>query len=842
MTRRVKLGRAPTRCGWYGVVPTMGLLLPISALAFVIGVMCCVDPSVGQHSSWLVSDSAHTVVVILLAACAPLVVALAVFAGGVASARLPCVCVAALAGLSVGQADERAWRSCCSVVGVPHADSRELIRLSGRVATAPLPSAPVDARLHPMTADRQSVRFACDLLATDEGDPYPWPDAVVQVRVGAPIVDVAIGDRVTITGWITPMRPATNPGGYDMARWARARWVVGAIFVDSQDAIVRGGRERAWLPHWRESLVRSLQSMLSGGSPDSAALAVAMTLGPTAPDMHDVAADCQITGLTHVLALSGFNVGLLIALAARCLGPLGARGWMRGLIMVGCACLFIASASAGIAAQRAGVAAIAGTLVASGLMRMGAWHAASLVAVCVVAFAPGCVVDIGFQLSAVVALVLAAFAHSAPVIADAWWRPHWPAPTLMRGVIAVVIVSAIACAASTPIVAHHFGSVTPMVIPGTIVAAPLSAVVVTSCTLALVVHMMCPPLAWLFAQTACAAGACFIWLVDLLASVPLGSWSADPISGWWCVVLLIAVVVWIATRSRRLSVLMVSLLFVSAFDSRTAMRVTMLDVANGSAWLVQRDSHAVLVDAGSMDRPGVGARTVVPALRALGVRTLDAIALSHGDLDHINAVPSVLDAMRVRWLLVTREFIESACPGTVGERILEQAWTQGTRISVVWEGDEYWFGDARWTALHPPANVAPRPRNEGSISWLVESSDATLLLTGDVEQQGASRLMAHAAHINMAQRPLLMELPHHGSFRPAVAALMDRLKPDWVGQSTGSARLRLDRWASLAPPAGRSVTARDGASRVGVMDGVVIVEDWKGRWQRAASTRAHETR
>ena len=68
----------------------------------------------------------------------------------------------------------------------------------------------------------------------------------------------------------------------------------------------------------------------------------------------------------------------------------------------------------------------------------------------------------------------------------------------------------------------------------------------------------------------------------------------------------------------------------------------MIDVGQGDAILVQLPTgHALLVDAGGAPGPfDIGGRVVTPALWALGVRRLDWLALTHGDLDHIGGAPS----------------------------------------------------------------------------------------------------------------------------------------------------------------------------------------------------------
>jgi hypothetical protein len=61
--------------------------------------------------------------------------------------------------------------------------------------------------------------------------------------------------------------------------------------------------------------------------------------------------------------------------------------------------------------------------------------------------------------------------------------------------------------------------------------------------------------------------------------------------------------------------------------------------------------------------------------------------------------------------------------------------------------------------------------------------------------------------------------------------LLERLRPAWIGQSTGPARITRDRWAFLDATTLRSVTARDGAVRVTIDGASMRVERWDHGWK-----------
>lgn len=839
--------------GVHRVSPSV--VLPAAAVALATGTMVALGT---DHHAWMIAPSLGAWGAALPACTVFLVIGAVVCVASVTLTRkilalvlAACVCL----GLLLGTHDARSWHHCMQSLGITHPDARNLVALTGTVVTAPAPSRLADPLMEPLAADRRAVRITLGSIRGVDG--APWPDrATINARIASAHTDLAIGDRVVVKGWISPMRPSSNPGGYDMSRWGRSRFVLGSLFIESNDLVTRVGHEPRPIESWKHHLVHALQSIVSGMAPDHAALCVAMTLGPTSPPMDDIAADCQVTGLTHVLALSGFNVGLLLALAGRMLALTPCRGTLRSILMVWCALLFMLSASAGISADRAAIAAMLASGMAGAGRSVRAWHAASIVVIMVVVGAPSALLDIGFQLSVVVAAALAAWASWAPQIAKAWtdrlmtagaptgsWRAG--ARSAIEGGLATFIVSTIACLASTPIVMHHFGSITPLVVPGSIVAAPLSAAIVTLCTVSLITNSMSTMVASWIAVPAGWCAAAFAALADALASITSAAWSVEPIHGLACIGALVCLIM--AMRRARvawgagqgLSSLQAPIWLAPpvlalvwwAWPAPFDLRVTMLDVGNGSAWIVEHGETVALVDGGSLDVPDVGSRLIVPALRTLGISTLSMISLSHADLDHLNGLPAVMERMDVTCLATTPCVIEGACPDTPSERVLSAAWNSGCMVLGIEAQDALEFARGSWSALHPHHGVAPFPRNESSLVWLVRTAGVALLLTGDIEDDGSLRVRTMIDRAVVSEDTMLMELPHHGSFRPGVASLIEHLKPAWIGQSTGPARLARDRWAWLGATTERSVTARDGAVRVTVTDGALMIERWDQGWR-----------
>jgi competence protein ComEC len=185
------------------------------------------------------------------------------------------------------------------------------------------------------------------------------------------------------------------------------------------------------------------------------------------------------------------------------------------------------------------------------------------------------------------------------------------------------------------------------------------------------------------------------------------------------------------------------------------------DIGHGLAVLVRTREHVLLYDAGpSWPGGDAAAWTVLPAMRALGVRRLDALVISHGHADHQGGVRSV----RGRF---------PGAPGWGGfgaEDDLHRPCRAG--LSWAWDG-------VRFSILHP-AEGFRGGLNDGSCVLLVEGPGGRVLLTGDIEARGERALLAARPRVPVD----LVVAPHHGSRTSSGPALVAATRPEWVVFST----------------------------------------------------------
>jgi competence protein ComEC len=243
-------------------------------------------------------------------------------------------------------------------------------------------------------------------------------------------------------------------------------------------------------------------------------------------------------------------------------------------------------------------------------------------------------------------------------------------------------------------------------------------------------------------------------------------------------------------------------------------------VGQGLAVVVRTQEHVLLYDAGPAFPTGrdAGELAVLPYLRSQGVRRLDALLVSHGDLDHRGGVNSVLAALPVARILagpsVELPRVRSRC-----ER--GQRWT--------WDGVQF-------EILHP-ARRRPASDNDSSCVLLVSSRAGSALLAGDVEEAAESALVAGGlAHVTA------VVVPHHGSRTSSTAPFVAASRPSLALVSAGY-RNRwglprpeiVDRWRAAG--ARLLTTADSGAIEIAFVAGHPPLareyrRDQRRHWQR----------
>jgi competence protein ComEC len=588
-----------------------------------------------------------------------------------------------------------------------------------------------------------------------------WYDDAHGGDTSRPRFGLRAGQRWSLPVRLRAPRGLRNPGGADGEKHAMVRRLAATGYVYAPEMARRLSTARG-LEAWREAMSARIAAQVR--TPTSR-FVQALALGDTrALDDHDWET-LRANGLTHLIAISGFHVGLVagfFALIARglwWLRPALARRWPAPI-----AAPLAAVVGAGVYAAVAGFALptlrtllMIAVVAAARIWRRPstASQALALAGIAVMLVDPLSVVGAGFWLS---------FLGVAWLL---WCLPHGNGNAVREFLPA----QGVATLGLLPPGVALFGQASLAGPFANLIAVPWWSLVVVPLAL---VGLLCEVLhpgaggwAWRLAA----------WCFD--ASWPLFQWLAGsglalwwlPEPRWFALPLALLAAFWLllprGTPGKFLALLLwLPLLWPDRdLPNPGEAELLVVDVGQGLSVLVRTNRHALLYDMGPALRDGfdAGDRAVVPALHALGVRRIDRAVISHGDNDHAGGFAAVRAEFPVGDVLA---------PEGAGLPFEATACASGQRWK--WDGVEFRF-------LHPP-RYFPYLANESSCVLRIQGRHGSALLTGDIGEVIERDLVRlHAADLKSD----IVLVAHHGSGGSSDPAFIAAARPRFALVSSG---------------------------------------------------------
>jgi competence protein ComEC len=639
------------------------------------------------------------------------------------------------------------------------------------------------------------------------------------------------GDRIAFEGSLEPVRDdGSEFAGYLRSIDARLTVRVREVTLLDPDggvlSAVEGIRRLA-----DEALARVVPEPMAG-------LASAILVGRRDRVGREVSDAFTTTGLSHVVAISGWNIALIGAVVGSLLAMLGLGRRQRTFAIVAALAGFTLLAGGGASVVRAAV--MGGVvLVARETGRPGSAAAALGVATWgLLVLDPAMATDIGFQLS--VAATAGLLAWSGRITE----RLQGARPGRVRGWLAASLgVSLAAQAATLPLVLYHFGRLSLVSPLANLVVAPIVApamLVASVCLVAgLLVGLGAPALlAAPFALLGWVVLGAMVGVAGIFAAMPFASVELPPLvasalAGCLALGVLAATrrsgvspsrgpdqpvpharsapappgrrgIVSLAWVAGLVTIVVGSAVLVRVAHRDARLVVTALDVGQGDSILVEGPRGGRLLLDGGPDPDRL--LTVLDRHVPPWDRRIDLVILTHPHEDHVAGLALLLERYRVAG--IAENGMLGSGPGDTAFR--ERLATMGITTSRLAAGDRLSFDGIRAEVRWPIAQDVPtrspsdgRRVNDTSVVLDLRFGQRRVLLTGDIEDDVDPRLLAMG--IASGDRPLdVLKVAHHGSGSATSDAWLDALRPRVALVSAGSG----NRYGHPAPRTMRRLDAR----------------------------------
>lgn len=277
------------------------------------------------------------------------------------------------------------------------------------------------------------------------------------------------------------------------------------------------------------------------------------------------------------------------------------------------------------------------------------------------------------------------------------------------------------------------------------------------------------------------------WLMELLARfldgilALAGTWASPVVAfnPWLLLLISVSVLALILPRGlfpRPLAyaalLLAAGLHFFIAPPQTAELTVTVLDVGQGTAVVVQVGTHTLVYDTGPRysENFDAGSGIVAPYLAAQGISHIDRLVVSHGDGDHAGGVQGLLEKITVDHVLVGEPLRQLAAPFT--SHLAQQDCHQTPAWR--WQSVEFSF--------LPVAPAARTNANNRSCILLISYAGQHILLPGDIDAGLENQLLQSG---KIPARIALLVAAHHGSRTSSGQWLVSHSRPEWVVYSAG---------------------------------------------------------
>jgi len=693
----------------------------------------------------------------------------------------------------------------------------------------------------------------CDEVLTNSAD-TPWQKVtgLAQVNVSPPYLQLQQGQRIQLDCWMSLRGTSNNPGEFDGTDYYRGNRNLITLGVEQPEAVTilsqrSGGNLFYRVQHYLQKRLNATltDGFLSAADSDVAALMSALLLGlryDISDQLNELFAK---SGTMHFLSLSGLHAGILIAFVWTIAGALRLSRHAQGIITICFVSIMMLVVPQQAPAIRAGILCIIFCIGYTAGYRTNFLNSLAAGAIFILLWKPVELFTAGFELSFVAVLGLGCFVN--PLLNskrydkfgdldDNQFQPKSLSPyqyikqqsiTYIKGLLAV---SLIAWLSGMPLAAYHFHRIALWGAPISAILLPPMTVILlvglVKIVLAMVMHMPALPLDWPIIWLSRA----IIFIVEKGANLPYSNINTGSPPLWLIVIYygLLIWAAWLLQHGKKLSRwLIVSMagwaaIFIWMLPFSPVPRGTsldMLDIGHGAATVLRLpDKKVICYDIGSLSNFNLAERTVTPFLRSHGISRIEAIFISHANIDHYNGVVDICRSFDVGTVYISPHF-QHAAKGSAKVLLdtlekMEQPVVQISPGEILHNGRP---GDDNYYQIEvlAPADelIGQLEANDTSLVLRITDRNGTILLCGDIESAGQQFLITTIAKEKLQAD--VLQLPHHGGLADTLAEFIKRVNPKvCIGSCGVSAETPIETIQQYAPQAKIMYTPESGAINV----------------------------
>ncbi len=593
-----------------------------------------------------------------------------------------------------------------------------------------------------------------------------------------------IGDGVAATGKVRLPHGYRNPGQLDTAMLLKSQGITATLSARGESLKVEereGATFKRWLSSVRGHYLGAMEEVMP--KEDTAAI-FAMLFGGYGGLKPELLEAFTVTGIVHILSVSGSHISLIAAVMAWLGMALRLSKGMRAVLVIGTIAVYSLLSGCVPPVIRSAMMGGLAFLALSLDRERDARRILLITGLVMLAVSPLLLFHISFQLSF---LATAGLLYLAPVVRA--WLKEWHCGEFVSAGLAITIAAQLS---TLPILAWYFNQLSISSLLANLTIVPIVELIIVIGLFGGIIAFLVPFLGRIiYAGDSLLLGIVYE-MARWMAKLP-GSMIWMPTLNGWAGAIYYAVLCFMVTdkpwrekawdfmKSRRQYLLLAGLVLLVFLGGRYfahtgEMTLAAVDVGQGDALVLRSPKGKVLLfdSGGTRGDFDVGEKVLVPYLRHYGMNRVEAVFLTHAHDDHAGGTEAVLKKLPVGKVYTAWEG-----RGEYARSFhLSQADPLLNKLEPARQGAAMEVDGVRVEVLYAPEVVALGSGNEASNVYKITYGEASFLITGDLTKENEAVILSQQDQGKL--RSTVLKVGHHGSDTSSSEEFLKAVSPSFA--------------------------------------------------------------
>lgn len=598
-------------------------------------------------------------------------------------------------------------------------------------------------------------------------------------------ISLEYGDMIYFKGIYEQPSVARNEGGFDYRQYLKTKKITGVTTIKAEGIKVidknKTSRIARTIHNIRRDIVEKVRRILPE---DTANLCTGLLVGEKSELSEEIQENFRKSSLSHMLAISGAHVSYILLGVTTFIQKLKLHKRWGKVILILFFTFFMALTGFTPSVTRSCIMVILQLLASILFRKSDTYQNLAISSFILLLINPYTLLDIGFQLSFGGTIGIVAFSRK---LQNAKEKKIFTKKRLeivgkgLQKIKEMCLVTLSANLVITPIMMYHFHTISFTFFISNLLASPILAICLIL-GMIFIVSLFILPLAKLISLFLQPILQLFIWIAEISSKLPF-SRILVPTPQIWQIILYYALLIFMffrqthfqdrankSVRYKKVLVMAMICLIISPYILQmfpnNKLTISFIDVGQGDSMLIQTPSHkTILIDGGGSETGSfdVGEKTLIPYLLEKGITSIDYMIFSHFDSDHCQGLLSVMEELKVRNAVISKQGENS----NNYRQFLEIAKTKRVKVIVVKAGDKITLDKQCYLSILFPTKelISTNVLNNNSIvaKFVYQPKEArefSLLFTGDVEAIAENQLVQMYQGSNELQADVL-KVAHH---------------------------------------------------------------------------------